>query len=91
MRASRSKSGQGGPTQHPRRATGPYAEIPTVRALRLDPILAIPGQSPAGLTFQSELPEIVKHWDRDAVRAFSDVLDQAGLDIYRLSPENGQR
>jgi ppGpp synthetase/RelA/SpoT-type nucleotidyltranferase len=32
----------------------------------------------------SELPETIKHYDRDAVRAFPEILAKAGLEIYRL-------
>ncbi len=33
----------------------------------------------------AELTDAVKEWDRQAVRAFSEVLAEAGLEIYRLS------
>jgi ppGpp synthetase/RelA/SpoT-type nucleotidyltranferase len=39
----------------------------------------------------AELPENVKQWDRDAVRAFPEVLGKAGLEIHRLSTESGRR
>jgi hypothetical protein len=31
----------------------------------------------------NELPEEIKRYDRDAVRAFPEILAQAGLEIYR--------
>ena len=32
----------------------------------------------------ADLPEAVKEWDRQAVRAIPEVLAAAGLEVYRL-------
>jgi hypothetical protein len=34
-----------------------------------------------------ELPEEIRHYDRDAVRVFPEILAQAGLEIYRRADE----